>query len=192
MSYATVADLVVRFELCEMQQRDPLDAAAVLAAGAAGQALAAASWDYLFETSGDPATRDDPLALASDDPRRGSSAESMKAASAVLWPRTVAALADAAAVIDSSISARYALPLATGPWPLLRSMACDLARARLYDDASVEQPRKMEKRALALLAAIAKGDVRLADASGAEPTTRNHPRITDVKPRLTRENLESF
>jgi phage gp36-like protein len=45
--------------------------------------------------------------------------------------RLAGALADAAAEIDSHVSARYALPLSQ-PWPLLATIAFDLAMARLW------------------------------------------------------------
>lgn len=47
-----------------------------------------------------------------------------------------AALADAAAEIDASIAQIWTLPLAaTATYPLLAGLQCDLARARLYDEA---------------------------------------------------------
>ena len=49
--------------------------------------------------------------------------------------RIEAALTDASAEVDAYLEAGYALPLPEGRYPLLVSVACDLARLKLHDDA---------------------------------------------------------
>src|SRR5690554_6477766 len=53
-----------------------------------------------------------------------------------------AAIADAEAEVDSYISVRYAIPLASVP-DIVKSMTADIARYRLYD---TEVPEIVEKR----------------------------------------------
>lgn len=76
------------------------------------------------------------------------------------------ALADADAVIDRHLAARYSVPF-TGSLPrdLLR-IACDLARYFLHDLAAPEIVRKNHDEALALLRRIESGQTALIDASG--------------------------
>lgn len=99
------------------------------------------------------------------------------------------ALGDAAATIDATIGARYALPLA-GPAPaLLTRIACDLATAALATSADqlTELLKEREKRARADLVRIARGEMTLGlptpggDAGpGPQPivTTGNERRFT--------------
>lgn len=77
------------------------------------------------------------------------------------------ALADADAVIDRHLAARYAVPF-TGSLPrdLLR-IACDLARYFLHDLAAPEIVRKNHDDALALLRRIESGQTALVDSTGA-------------------------
>ena len=88
-------------------------------------------------------------------------------ADGVAMARGEAALADAAAVIDSYIGTAWSLPLASDvTWPLLRNIACDLARAELYDDSPNEEPEKAMKRAIRTLERLRDGEVNLVDARG--------------------------
>jgi phage gp36-like protein len=76
------------------------------------------------------------------------------------------ALLDADAEIDAYLAGRYALPLASPP-PVLRRVACDIARYRLWDDRASEEVRLRYEDARRLLQAIADGHVALgAAASG--------------------------
>ena len=77
-----------------------------------------------------------------------------------------AALADASAEIDSRLATAFALPLGGGPWPLLRSIACDLARAGLYDEAPTKTVLRRKAAALRRLAEVADGDRALLSETG--------------------------
>lgn len=76
------------------------------------------------------------------------------------------ALADAAAEIDGYVGARYRLPFDPVP-PLLTRIACDIARYRLYDDASSDEVRRRYEDAVKLLARIADGTVSFGVAADA-------------------------
>ena len=82
--------------------------------------------------------------------------------------RTAGALADADAEIDGHLAVRYALPLPSGAsWPLLASVACDLARLRLHDDAAPETVLGRASSARAKLRRLASGELALTDSEGA-------------------------
>ena len=82
--------------------------------------------------------------------------------------RTAGALADASAEIDAHLGGRYALPLPAGSsWPLLTSIACDIARLRLYDDAAPEIVLGRASSARAQLRRIGDGVTALVDSDGA-------------------------
>ena len=66
------------------------------------------------------------------------------------------ALEDAAAEIDSSLAARYALPVASVP-PLLVRLACAIARYHLHDEAATQRIRDDYEGALKVLAEIRSG-----------------------------------
>lgn len=77
--------------------------------------------------------------------------------------RLAGALADAAAEIDGHVSARYALPIST-PWPLLATIAFDLAMARLW------QSRGDAPDGITAAAATARGQLKMiADGRIAAP-----------------------
>lgn len=86
--------------------------------------------------------------------------------------RVTAALADASAEIDASLAQTYALPLKTGTWPLLRALACRLARARLYDNAIPDDIMEDQRGARARLKSLASGELRLVDDDGTVVLTR--------------------
>lgn len=71
-----------------------------------------------------------------------------------------AALDDATARIDTMISSRYRLPLSTVP-EILTAIACDLARARLYDESPPEVVTEAGRNALTTLRSIRDGKVQL-------------------------------
>ena len=78
-----------------------------------------------------------------------------------------AAVADAAAVIDGVLARAYDLPLQSGsPWPVLTSIATDLARQRLYGEEAPKAVSERARRARALLDGIAAGAVDLVNAGG--------------------------
>lgn len=90
------------------------------------------------------------------------------------------ALADAEAVVDGYLGGRYTLPLASVP-PMLTSVACDLARARLYKDALPEVVEKRHADALKFLTLLGQGKITLGAAP--EPVSTNDVRITVLERR---------
>ncbi len=74
------------------------------------------------------------------------------------------AFADADAEIDSYLSARYALPLASVP-PALARIACDIARYRLHDNRATEEVRVRYTDAVRFLNSLASGAVQLGLAA---------------------------
>ena len=80
--------------------------------------------------------------------------------------RLDAALADAAAAMDSVLAQAFDVPLPGGPYPLPAGLACDLARERLYDDKAPEEVTRRADQARAVLADLAQGKTVLIDAAG--------------------------
>lgn len=101
------------------------------------------------------------------------------------------ALADADALIDAYLAARYALPLASVP-PVLADAAAAIALWKLHLAAPDPKIEADYRDALKLLRDVADGRVRL-DAGGAEPAAQGGPgvRFTD-RPRFTGGDLEGF
>lgn len=89
-----------------------------------------------------------------------------------------AAIADAEAEVDSYISVRYAMPLASVP-DIVKSMTADVARYRLYD---TEVPEIVEKRydaALRLLRDVAARRASLdKDINGNDAQVSNGVKIS--------------
>jgi len=103
--------------------------------------------------------------------------------------RLTAALQDASAEIDSMLYDLYELPLPAAPWPLLRAIACDLARLRLYDD---EAPRRVlgaGSSARGRLRRLARAETALVDDAGNRAPRRALARATAPEPALTRDAL---
>ncbi|MGB0695371.1 MAG: gp436 family protein [Rhodospirillaceae bacterium] len=71
-----------------------------------------------------------------------------------------AALGSAAAEIDAALRVRYRLPIAS-PQPLLKDIACDLARYALYDNQPSETVVDRAKTARAQLAKLSDGTMHL-------------------------------
>ncbi|MDR2186863.1 MAG: DUF1320 domain-containing protein [Azonexus sp.] len=78
------------------------------------------------------------------------------------------ALADATAEIDIYLSNRYRLPLDPIA-PVIRRVACDIARYRLYDNAAPEEVRRRYEDAIRLLKALADGTASLGLPGVVEP-----------------------
>lgn len=93
--------------------------------------------------------------------------------------RADAALDDGAAEIDGEVSRVYATPLGEGPWPALVPINCDLARARLYDDAAPERVLGALSSARRRLREYGAGARRLVDGAGREAP--RHP-VVLVRP----------
>ena len=103
--------------------------------------------------------------------------------------RIDAALADAAAEIDAALAAAYRLPLGDGPWPRLVAIACDLARARLYDDVSSAEVSARADRARATLARLAAGEEALLDAAGRPLSRRDRAARKGPTPSMSPDSL---
>ena len=96
--------------------------------------------------------------------------------------RLTAALGDADAAINARLAEAWDLPLPAGDYPLLTAIACDLARARLYDDEMPDAVRLGARRARSQLSALVKGAGHLVSAEGVTVTRRaNRARITGPK-----------
>lgn len=91
------------------------------------------------------------------------------AATTVSGQRVADAIADIDAIIDAKLAARYALPLASVPL-VLRNIACDLVRARLYEDNITDRVAERERAAMKLLDQISSGAVSLGLDAAAQPT----------------------
>ena len=128
-------------------------------------------------------------ATAGDMDTRFGAAEMAKLGDA---DRIADALGDAAAEIDAALSPRYALPLAPGPWPLLRALQSDLARLRLYDNSVPESAADRAEKARTILKALGSGDLALVDAAGKAPARDAAARYDGPKPVMTEDNLEGF
>lgn len=110
-----------------------------------------------------------------------------------------AVLADADAEINAALAVAYDLPLASGTYPALRAIACDLARLRLYDDAvPAEAVLGRANRSRMRLQNIADGKAALVDSDGAVVSRRIESgptlgaRAADVQGALGREKLKGY
>ena len=92
-----------------------------------------------------------------------------RTATAVNATRIDDAIADIDALIDAKLQARFSLPLASVP-RVLRNIACDLVRARLYEDRITDRVAERERAAMKLLDEIAKGSLSLGLDDAAQPT----------------------
>lgn len=77
-----------------------------------------------------------------------------------------AALADAGALVEGYLAGRYRVPVAPVP-PLLRRLACDIARHVLHGKAAGETVRAGHDDALRVLRDLADGRAALAGATAA-------------------------
>ena len=100
-----------------------------------------------------------------------------------------AVLADADAEIDAALAERYALPLPGAAYPALTDIACDIARARLYDDEAPDRVLGRLSSARKRLRELGSGSRRLVDAAGALAAARSHARVSGAEPLMTRAQL---
>ena len=105
--------------------------------------------------------------------------------------RADAALADAASEIDEALAETYSLPLG-GAWPSLRAIACDIARARLYDTEAPERVLGRLSSARKRLRRIGEGDLRLVSDAGAEAPRRQTVHYEGCDPVVTRTSLREY
>lgn len=114
--------------------------------------------------------------------------------------RIESALADAAAEIDAALATLYVIPLASTAeaegdaattWPALTGIACDLARARLYDDRESEAVTNRKRSARARLRALAEDKGTLVNGNGDRAARRATARAERAGPDpvMTPDNL---
>lgn len=104
--------------------------------------------------------------------------------------RVAARLADAAGEIDAVLAQAYALPLPAGTWPALTRIQCDIARALLYDDATLEAPTRLRDQSTQLLRSIRDGKSMLVSAAGVVAPRRHVARFVDAGDDMTRDQVE--
>ena len=103
------------------------------------------------------------------------------------FDRTSRALGDATAIINSYLGVSFRLPLPNGSetrWALLREIACDLARAELYDDASLDRVKELNTRAIGRLEKLRDGELNLVDDDGRACSKDQHGRAARPGPGL--------
>ena len=106
--------------------------------------------------------------------------------------RALAVLADTDAEINAALAETYTLPLRSGDWPSLRSIAADIARAKLYDDEAPERVLGRLSSARKHLSKLAMAEVRLVDAEG-EEAARTPTVLVDAGEQVsTREHLAEY
>lgn len=103
------------------------------------------------------------------------------------------ALADTDAEINGYLQGGgYALPLSEVP-DLVKAIACDIARYRLWDDRAPEEVRKRYEAAISRLRDIAKGVIRLPLSDGtAVEQTGGAPVYEEVERVFTASTLSGF
>lgn len=112
------------------------------------------------------------------------------------YPKTDAALADAALEMDASLAVRHTLPLdaAQATSPLLKRICAQLARYLLYDEEAPDRVVDGVKEARKMLAGLASGAMVLPgvrdDASAGGPTAL--PARAGPAPVMTPDNLQGY
>lgn len=101
------------------------------------------------------------------------------------------ALSDADAEIDGYLRGSYALPMNPVP-ALLKPVACDIARYRMLGSRPHEVARDRYKDAVALLKAIAAGDVQLGAQAPAEEIEIGSPLVDAPRRVFTADTLKGF
>ncbi len=101
------------------------------------------------------------------------------------------ALADADTLINGYLARLYALPLASTP-DLIKSIACDIARYRLYKKEAPQLVRDNYQDALKRLEAIQRGAVALDLAGTVAPTRGDTVQLDGSDRVLSRDTLRDF
>jgi phage gp36-like protein len=101
------------------------------------------------------------------------------------------AIADADAVIDGYLGARYELPLASTP-PMLTPIAADIVFYKLHPHGAPEEARLNYDRSIRMLEGLSKGTIRL-DVEGAEPDAPGQRPETEGPERtFSRDSMKGF
>ena len=103
-----------------------------------------------------------------------------------------AALAESTAEMDTFIAVSHRLPLASAP-AFLKTVCCDIARFRLWDNTATEEIRQRYEDAIAWLRRLAKGEVSLGLATtdgGTRPVIA--VKRTQADRIFTRDSLKDF
>jgi len=155
MSYATVAELLNRFDAEEIAQRADRSIPRLVSA------------DLLRAAAG------------AEDLSAYTAAEQSAASTALAV--VTQALADADSTIDGYLSSRQAVPLASPP-VVIKRLACDMARYYIYDDQVTEVIQKRYDAALAFFREVAAGRVSLGVDLGAaaQPSGGSVEMVTDA------------
>lgn len=102
------------------------------------------------------------------------------------------ALADAGDLIDSYISAAYALPISPPP-PMVVGLACQIARYLLYVDAPTDKVKADYDAALKFLKDVQAGKAKIPGLDGVEEPGRTGMVLTSEADRtFTRDSLRGF
>ncbi|MGZ8362481.1 MAG: gp436 family protein [Caulobacteraceae bacterium] len=102
------------------------------------------------------------------------------------------ALGRADNLVDSYIGATYQLPLAQAS-PLLKNLACDIARHWLWKGAASDEVQKRRDEAVKHLQMIATGKAKIPDVQGAQPPAAGGARIISPGGReFTRDSMGGF
>ena len=107
-------------------------------------------------------------------------------------PRLLTALEDASAEIDASLAPLYALPLPSGRYPLLRAVACEIARFALYDQSVPEAVTERAKEAREKLARVRSGKLLVVDSDGHTVARTSAAAWKGPERVMTAENLEGL
>lgn len=102
------------------------------------------------------------------------------------------ALTTASAEIDGFLRARYALPLAGDPSPLLRTLCADMARFKLYKSRATEEVRQRYDDAIARLKDLSAGRMKL-DVGGIEQAAAPDAiQMTSQERQFSRDRMSGF
>ena len=94
--------------------------------------------------------------------------------------------------VNAYVSAAYKLPLVATP-RLVRDLATDLARFRLYKEAAPDEVQKRYDTAMATLKAIGAGRAKIPDLEGSDPPAREGAILVDMPDRLfSRDSMRGF
>lgn len=107
--------------------------------------------------------------------------------------KLTAALGEASAEMDTFIAVAYALPLPSTP-AFLKTVCCDIARYRLWDNSATEEVRNRYVDAVAWLKRLAKGEATLGLSRAEEGSARVSVAVkrTSEDRSFTRESLKDF